>query len=95
MSVAVVVLVVGATLLVVVVVLVLVVVVLVLVVVVGGDDVVGSPLVGEAAIDAVATSAVVEADPHAAAATATPTASTVVRITESTVPDQCGATLAP
>jgi hypothetical protein len=70
-------------------------VVVVIVVVVGGEGVVGSVLVGEAAIDAVATSAVEDPDPHAAAAAARATASNVVRITESTVPDRCGATLAP
>jgi dihydroxyacetone kinase len=70
-------------------------VVVVIVVVVGGEGVVGSVLVGEAAIDASATSAVEDPDPHAAAAAARATASNVVRITESTVPDRCGATLAP
>jgi hypothetical protein len=62
--------------------------------VVVGGEVVGSPLVGVAAIDAVATSAVVEPDPHAAAATTTAAASNVIRITETTVPERCGATLA-
>jgi hypothetical protein len=92
MSSAVVVLVVGATLVVVVVV---VLVLVVVVVVVGGEEVVGPVVVGEEAIDAVATSAVDESDPHAAAATANATASNIVRFTESTVPDRCGATLAP
>ncbi|MGE5211000.1 MAG: hypothetical protein ACM3MM_07025 [Acidobacteriota bacterium] len=91
MSSAVVVLVVGATLVVVVVVLVLVLVV----VVVAGDELVEPEVVGEAAIDAVATSAVEDPGPHAAAVAAKATASNVGRITESTVPDRCGATLAP
>jgi proline racemase len=95
MSSAVVVLVVGATLVVVVVVLVLVLVLVVVVVVVAGEELVEPEVVGEAAIDAVATSAVEDPDPHAAAAAAKATASNVNRITESTVPDRCGATLAP
>jgi hypothetical protein len=96
-----VVLVVGATVVVVVVLVVLVVVVLVLVVVVAAVVVgaasvlVGPELVGDAAIDAVATSAVVEPVPHPRATTATAAASNVVRITETTVPDRRGATLAP
>jgi mono/diheme cytochrome c family protein len=102
MSGAVVVLVVGATvvvvvvLVVVVVVLVVVVLVVVVLVVVDAEVVpVGPALVGEAAIDAVATSAADESDPHAAAVRAIAAASNVVRITETTVPDRCGATLAP
>ncbi len=90
---AIVVLVVGA-MLVVVGVVVLVVVVLVVLVVDGVAVLVGPLLVGEAAIDAVATSAVDESDPHAAAARTSVAASNVVRITATTVPDRCGATLA-
>ncbi len=67
-----------------------------LLVVVGAAVVlVGPELVGEEAICAVATSAVEESDPHAAATTTTAATSNVVRITETTVPDRCGATLAP
>ena len=76
-------------------VVVVVVVVVVGVAVVGGEVVgVGSLLDGEAGIEAAATSVADESDPHAAAATTTAAASNVVRITEATVPDRCGATLA-
>ena len=85
-------LVVGATLVVVVVVLVVVVLVLE---VDGGAVMVGPLLVGEAAVDAVAMSTVEEPDPHAATAMTIAAASNVVRITETTVPDRCDATLAP
>ena len=78
----------------VVVVVVLVVVVLV-VLVVGATVVVEVSLVRGAPIDTVATSAVGESDPHAAAIRIKATASSLVRSTETTVVDRRGATLAP
>ena len=80
--------------LVVVLVVVVVLVLVVLVVLVVGATV-AVPLVGGAPIDTVATSAVGESDPHAAAIRIKATASSLERSIETTVVDRGGATLAP